>query len=75
MWWSRMIRFVLSNFKVILKDIGLYGAIKNIQYGLPHSAYYMFSILEIYIPKSWTFFIPISELGFALYEIFEVSVL
>lgn len=48
MWQSRMINFVLSNFKVILKDIGLYGAIRNIQYGLSHNVYHLFSILEMY---------------------------
>lgn len=46
--WSRMISFMLTNFKATLKDIGLYGAIRNVQYDYSHSAYHLFSILEIY---------------------------
>lgn len=70
-----MISFVLKNFKVILKNIGLYGSIKNIQYGLPHSTYHLYSILEIYNFKSEMFFTPIGELNFALHEMFEVLLL
>lgn len=68
-----MISFILANFEVILMDIELYGTIRNIQYGLPHSSYHLFNILEMYNPKSGTFFTPIGELGFALHEMFEVS--
>lgn len=70
-----MISFVLSNFEAILKDIGLYGVIRNIQYGLPYNAYYLFSISEMYNLKSRIFFTPIGELGFSLNDIFEVSLL
>lgn len=70
-----MIGFMLSNFKAILKDIGLYGAIRNVQYSLHHSSYYLFSILEMYNSKSGTFLTFVGELNFALHEIFEVSLL
>lgn len=70
MWLSRMISFVLSNFEAILKDIWLYGAIRNVKYGLRHSAYHLFNILEMYNPKSKMFFTPVGELGFALHKIF-----
>lgn len=70
-----MINFILSNFEAILKDIELYGAIRNVQYGLSYSAYHLFNILEMYNPKFETFFTPIGELGFALHEMFEVSLL
>lgn len=70
-----MISFILSNFEMILKDIWLYRAIRNVQYSLPYSAYYLFSILERCTTQSKTFFTPIGELGFALYEMFEVSLL
>lgn len=60
---------------MILKDIGLYGAIRNVQYGLSYSAYHLFGILEMYKPKSRTFFMLVGELGFALHEMFEVSLL
>lgn len=71
MWWCRMIRFVLSKFEAIMKDIGLYGAVRIIQYGLPHSAYHLVSVLEMYHPKSGIFFTLVGELSFALHEIFE----
>lgn len=53
----------------------MYGAIRTVQYSHPHSAYYLFSILEMYNPKSRTFFTPVGELGFAPYEMFEVYLL
>lgn len=62
-----MISFILPKFEVILKDIGLYGTIKNVQYGLFHRAYYLFSILEIYNLKSGMFFAPIDELDFGFH--------
>lgn len=70
-----MINFVLSKFEAELKDIRFYGAIRNMQYSLPYSAYHLFNILEIYNPKSGTFFTPIGQLGFALHDMFEVSLL
>lgn len=70
-----MISFILSNFEVILKDIGLYEAIRNVQYDLSYSAYHLFNVLEMYNSKSETFFTPVGELGFTLYEIFKVSLL
>lgn len=71
-----MVDFMLSTFKVTLQDLGLYGAIRNVQFDLPHSAYHLFSVLEImYNPYSGTFYTPVGELGFTLHEIFEVSVL
>lgn len=48
---------------------------RNVQYGFPHSAYYLFSILEIYNPKFGTVFTPMGELGLALHKIFEASLL
>lgn len=65
--WSRMISFMLTNFEAILKNIGLYGAIRNVQYSLLHSVSYLFSILKMYNPKSKTLFNPIGELGFVLH--------
>lgn len=70
-----MISFILFKFVAILKDIKLYRAIRNVQYGLPHSAYYLFSVLEMYDSKSGTFFPLIDELDFAQHEMFEVSLL
>lgn len=47
--------------------------IRNMQYGLSHCTYHLFSILKMYNYKSGTFFTLINELGFALHEMFEVS--
>lgn len=70
-----MINFIFSNFEAILKDIKLYGAIINILYGLPHNAYHLFNIFEMYNTKFKTFFTPVSKLGLPLHEMFEVSLL
>lgn len=59
---------MLSNFEAILKNIGLYRAIKKIQYDLLHSAHHLFSILDMYSPKFETFFTPAGESGFALHN-------
>lgn len=68
-----MISFIFSKFEAILKDIGLYGTIRNIQYGLLQSAYHLFSILEMYNPKFGAFFTPVGKHGLALHKMFEVS--
>lgn len=70
-----MEQIVLMNFEANLQDIRLYGAIRDIQCGLPHSAYHLFIILEMHNPKSRTFFTPVSELGFTFHEMFEISLL
>lgn len=70
-----MVSFVLKTFRSILKDIGLYRAIRNVHYNLPHSTYHLFSILEMYYSDSGTFFILVDEVGFALHKMFEVSLL
>lgn len=63
------------NFEVFLKDIGLYGAIENVQYGFLYSTHHLFSVLEMYNPKSEILFTPVSEFNFPLHEMFEVSYL
>lgn len=70
-----MIDFVLSTFGDVLRDFGLYGVIKNVQFGLPHSAYHLYNIIEMYNLSSNTLFTPVGEIGFTLHEIFEVSLL
>lgn len=70
-----MSNFILSKFVSILKDIGLYRAIRNVQYGLSHSVYHLFSILEMYNPKSGTLFTPVHELSCILHEMLQVSLL
>lgn len=56
---------MLTNFGAILNDIGLYRAIRNVQYGLLHNTNHLFRILEMYNPKSMMFFTPIGKLNFA----------
>ena len=42
-------------------------------YGIIPSHYNFFEILEKYNPDTYMFFTPVWEMGFALYEMFEVS--
>lgn len=48
---------------------------RNVQFGLPHSSTHCFCILEMYNAQTNTFFTPIGELGFALHEVHEITVL
>lgn len=51
------------------------GLSENMQYSLPHSAYHLFSILEMYNSKFGIFFTSVGELDLALHEIFKVFLL
>lgn len=68
-----MVDFMLGTFGNILQKFGLYKAIKNVQFGFSHNAYHLYSILEMCNLSSGIFFTPVRELGFILYEMFEVS--
>lgn len=70
-----MVDFILITFEDTLRNLCLYGAIRNIQFGLSHNTYHLYSILEMFNPHSGTFFTPVEKLGFALHEMFEVSLL
>lgn len=70
-----MMGFMLSTFKATLEDLGFDQAIRNIQFGLSHSSYHLFSVLEMYNPSLNIFITPVCELGFALYKMFEVCLI
>ena len=53
--------------------MGLYSAVRAIQYGIQSSHYHFFTMLELYNPDTCTFFKLSRELGFALHEMYEVS--
>lgn len=72
---SRMIQFILLNFEACLKRVGLYRAMRSVQFGLPHSSPHFFCILETYNTKINTFFTPVGELRFALHDIHEILAL
>ena len=68
-----MVGFALAEFKDLLLQEGLYGAIRTIQYGIPQSNQYFYAILERYNPKTCMFFTPVGEIRLALHEMYEVS--
>lgn len=72
-WWSILTIFNLKKFENQLMKIGLYRAIRAIQYGIPFSRFHFFSILKLYNSKAGTFFTPISKMGLALHEPYKVS--
>jgi len=70
-----MVSFVLEELKEVLMHSGLYVADRAVQYSIPQSNYHFYIMLERYNTETCTFFIPIREMGFALHEMYEVSVL
>lgn len=54
MWWSMIVRLMMSTFEAILEDLGLYGVTRNVQFGLSKSFYHLFSILDVQ-PYLWHF--------------------
>lgn len=58
-----------------MQQFGLYRAIRNVQFGFSHNAHHLYSVLEMYNLSSGIFFTLVWELGFALHEMFEVSLL
>ena len=71
-WWGRMVSFVLTELGDLLKQVGLYHAVRAIQYGLLQSSHHFYGGLECYNPLMGTFFIPVGEMGFAPHELYEV---
>ena len=72
-WWGRMVGFVLTELGDLLKRVGLYSAVRAVQWGIPQSSQNFFGILERYNPSTGTFFTPVGEMGLALHELYEVS--
>jgi len=55
--------------------VGLYHSVRVVQYDLPQSSHNFYGILKHYNPLTGTFFPPVGEMGLALYELYEVSML
>ena len=45
-----MVGFVLTELGDLLKQAGLYQAVRAVQYGIPQSSRHFYGILERYIP-------------------------
>jgi len=67
--------FVLAEFEDLLLQVGLYGFARAVQYGIPQSNQHFYAILERYNLETYMCFTPIKEMGLALHEMYEVSVL
>jgi len=72
-WWGRMVGFVLTELGDLLKQVGLYHAVRAVQYGLPQSSHHFYSVLERYNSLTGTFFTPVREMKLALHELYEIS--
>ena len=56
-WWGKMVGFVLVELGALLEQVGLYHAVRAVQYGLPQSSHNFYGILEHYNPLTGTFFL------------------
>jgi len=65
--------YMLEVFEVDLKWLGLYEAVRATCFEINISVPTFYAILEMYCPVSNTLFTPVSELGMALHEMWEVS--
>jgi len=65
-----MVSFVLRKLKEPLLECSLYYVVRVVQYGIALSHYHLFTILKKYNLNSYTFFTPVGEMRFALYEMF-----
>ena len=68
-WWGKMVGFVLAELGGLLDQVGLYQAVRAVQYGIPQSSHNFYGILEHYNPLTGTFFTPVGEMGLALHEL------
>ena len=57
-----MVSFVLAELGGLLDQVGLYQAVRAVQYGIPQNFQNFFGILEHYNPLTGTFFTPVGEI-------------
>ena len=69
---GKMVSFLLTELEDLLKQVGLYQAVRAIQYGTPQSSHLFYGVLEHYNPWICTFFTSVGEMGLALHEFYEV---
>ena len=55
--------FVLTEFGDLLKQVGLYHAVRAIQHGLPQSSHHFYGVLERYNPLTGTLFTRLERWG------------
>jgi len=67
-----MVGFVLTKLEDLLRQTGLYRAVRVVQYGIPQSSHHFYGVLERYNPWTCTFFTQVEEMGFALHELYKV---
>ena len=68
-WWGRMVGFVLTELGDLLKQVGLYHAVRAVQYGLSQISHHFYGVMERYNPLTSTFFTLVGEMGLALHEL------
>jgi len=73
--WRDLTLYVLAHFVEDLERLGLYEAVRATCYGIQMSVANFYAIFELYCPAIGTLFTPVGELGMALHEMWEVSVL
>lgn len=66
---------MLDTHDQVLKEIGLYRAIRNVQYGILQGSYHLLDLLEMYNSTTDAFFALVSEQVLTLHEMYEVSML
>jgi len=71
-WWGKMVDFVLTELKNLLKQTGLYQAVRAIQYSISQSSHHFYGVLERYNSLTGTFFTLVGEMGLALHELYEI---
>ena len=65
--------YVLECFEAELMRIGFHEAVRATCHGIEISMPNFFGIFEPYYPASRSFFTPVSEVGLALHEMWEIS--
>ena len=71
--WGKMVCFILTELEDLLKQVGLYQAVRVVQYGISQSSHNFYGVLEHYNAWTCTFFTPVREMEIALHELYEVS--
>ena len=74
-WCKNLTQYILAYFREDLERLGLCEAVRATCYNIRMSATNFYAILELYSPSAGTFFTHVGELGMALHEMWEVSVL
>lgn len=69
-WWKHLTVHVSTHFGEILEELGLYQAVRAVQWVLPHSIQNFFCIMELYNAITCT---PVGEMGIMVHEMHVVT--